>query len=59
MILTFDSGNREARKCINGTRRSEEQIQATILARLPKRRHDSVMDRLDQKHLTTRTSVVR
>ncbi|KAI2512201.1 hypothetical protein MHU86_2288 [Fragilaria crotonensis] len=37
------------RKCENGTRRSDEQMEATILARLPKRRYESVIASLNGK----------
>ena len=41
--------NREVGKCENGTTRSQEQIQATILARLPKRRYEAVITSLNGK----------
>ncbi|KAI2505568.1 hypothetical protein MHU86_8904 [Fragilaria crotonensis] len=37
-IMEMERLNREVEKCENGTRRSDEQMEATILARLPKRR---------------------
>ena len=35
-IVELEQLNREVEKCENGSRHSEEQMQATILARLPK-----------------------
>ena len=48
-ILEIERLNREVGKCENGTMRSQEQIQATILARLPKRRYESVITSLNGK----------
>ena len=48
-ILEMERLNREVEKCENGTKRSEEQMQATILARLPKRRYEAVITNLNGK----------
>ena len=48
-IVEMERLNREVEKCENGSRRSEEQMQATILARLPKRRYESVITSLNGK----------
>ena len=48
-IVEMERLNREVEKCENGSRRSEEQMQATILARLPKRRYESVISSLNGK----------
>ncbi|KAI2497049.1 hypothetical protein MHU86_17475 [Fragilaria crotonensis] len=41
--------NRDVEKCENGIKRSDEQMQATILSRLPKRRYESVITSLNGK----------
>ena len=48
-IMEMERLNREVEKCENGTRRSDEQMEATILARLPKRRYESVIASLNGK----------
>ncbi|KAI2500191.1 hypothetical protein MHU86_14266 [Fragilaria crotonensis] len=48
-ILELERLNREVGKCENGTMRSQEQMQATILARLPKRRYEAVITSLNGK----------
>ena len=48
-IMEMERLNREVEKCENGTRRSDEQMEATILARLPKRRYESVITSLNGK----------
>ena len=48
-IVELERLNREVEKCENGSRRSEEQMEATILARLPKRRYESVITSLNGK----------
>jgi hypothetical protein len=48
-ILEIERLNREVGKCEHGTMRSQEQMQATILARLPKRRYESLITSLNGK----------
>ena len=48
-IMEMERLNREVKKCENGTRCSDEQMEATILARLPKRRYESVIASLNGK----------
>ena len=48
-IMEMERLNREVEKCENGTRRSDEQMEATILARLLKRRYESVIASLNGK----------
>ena len=48
-ILELERLNRELEKCEKGVKRSEEQMQATILARLPKRRYEAVIASLNGK----------
>jgi hypothetical protein len=48
-ILEIKRLNREVGKCENGTMRGQEQMQATILARLPKRRYEAVITSLNGK----------
>ncbi|KAI2492349.1 hypothetical protein MHU86_22216 [Fragilaria crotonensis] len=48
-ILEMERLNRDVEKCENGIKRSDEQMQATILSRLPKRRYESVITSLNGK----------
>jgi gag-polypeptide of LTR copia-type/Zinc knuckle len=48
-IVEMERLNREVGKCENGMKRSDEQMKATILARLPKRRYESVIASLNGK----------
>jgi hypothetical protein len=48
-IVELERLNREVEKCENGSSRSEEQMEATILAQLPKRRYKSVITSLNGK----------
>ena len=45
-ILEMERLNREVEKCKNGTRRSREQMHTIVLARMPKRRSESVITSL-------------
>ncbi len=49
LIMEMERLNREVEKCDNGTRRSNKQMEATILARLPKRRYKSIIALLNGK----------
>jgi len=47
LIVEMEQLKREVEKCENGSRHSEEQMQATKLARLPKQRYESVITTLN------------
>ena len=48
-ILEMERLNRELEKCDGGTKRSDMQMKATILAKLPKRRYESVITSMNGK----------
>jgi gag-polypeptide of LTR copia-type/Zinc knuckle len=48
-IIEMERLNRELEKCEGGTKRSDMQMKATILAKLPKRRYESVITSMNGK----------